>query len=104
MEIYIIKLRANSVEVSSEDLKPHHLARASARGGRPMKKEGLIRACMYICAYIHHRGMPEKDSSLVQAILEDQERFSEDERIGKTTIEDLVRKHREAINNFDDKL
>jgi len=72
----------------------------SSGGGRPMKK-AIIQACEYICAHIHRVGLPQRHVELVEATLEHIEQLPKEERIGRTTVETLVRGHLKAIDGFD---
>jgi hypothetical protein len=89
------------IRVSTEGVMKLRSTLRSSKGGRPMKKKALILAGYFICAYIHCVGLPERPVVLVQATLEYLEQLPEAERIGKTTVEELVRGYLRAIHEFD---
>jgi hypothetical protein len=69
-------------------------------GGRPPKKEGLIKICAYTSAHIHHLGLPDKQAKLVDAVLGYAEKLPQHERLARTNVAEIVRAHYRAIEVF----
>jgi hypothetical protein len=90
--------------VSVEDVeKLCGSARPKAAGGRPPKSKSLIKIGAQAGVFIHREGVPDKRSILVAALQAYQDvELPEDERLGKTTLEEIAREHIRQIK-VDDK-
>jgi hypothetical protein len=78
-------------------------ARSKPAGGRPPKSKSLIKIGAQAGVFIHREGVPGKRSSLVAALQAYQDgELPEDERLGKTTIEEIAREHIRQIKLDDE--
>jgi hypothetical protein len=97
------RLRHIVVSLADVEKLPRHIEKTKS-GGRPPKKEGLIKICAYTSAHIHHRGLPVKQALLVDAVLGYAEtELPEHERLARTNVAAIVRAHLKAIEVFKQK-
>jgi hypothetical protein len=95
--------KLTDIVVSLEDIDTlSSNSRAKSAGGRPAKTSSSIKIAAHALAFTHHVGMPTKQNELVAVLQEYTEGLPEEERLGKTKIQEIVREIFKQIAEFDE--